>query len=69
MDAGERWARIISNDHSGAVYIAAFTGITYGSLTFLTRLLIKWRVLGLDDLAVLAAHVRSLYSPHANVSI
>lgn len=67
MDEGHRWARITPNDHSGAVYIVTFIGFTYSSLTFLTRLLIKWHVLGLDDLAMLAAQVRLRHSRSASV--
>lgn len=59
MDNGYRWARITPDDHSGTLYIVTFLGFTYSSLTFLTRLLIKWHMLGLDDLAMLAAQVRS----------
>ncbi|KAJ4373523.1 hypothetical protein N0V86_007664 [Didymella sp. IMI 355093] len=57
MDDDYRWARITPDDHSGAVYIVTFISFTYGSLTFLTRLLIKWHLLGLDDLVMLAAQM------------
>lgn len=62
MEDSHRWAHVTPNDHSGALYIITFVGFTYGGLTFLTRLMIKWHVLGLDDLAMLVAQVRSRYA-------
>jgi hypothetical protein len=59
MEKGYRWARITPDDHSGILYIITFLGFTYTSMTFLTRLLIKWRMLGLDDVAMLVAQVLS----------
>ena len=56
---GYRWAQITPDDRSGTLYIVNFLGFTYTSLTFLARILIKWRMLGLDDVAMLIAQVRS----------
>lgn len=58
-----RWARITPDDHSGTLYIVTFLGFTYTSLTFLTRILIKWHMLGLDDMAMLVAQVLSSPTP------
>ena len=55
-----RWARITADDQSGILYIVAFLNLTYTSLTFLARISIKWRMLGLDDGAMLVAQVSSL---------
>lgn len=54
---GHRWANITPDDHSGTLYIVTFLGFTYTSLTFLTRVIVKWHVLGLDDVAMLVAQV------------
>lgn len=59
MEDENRWARVTPDDHSGTLYIVTFLGLTYSSVTFLTRLLIKWHMLGLDDLAMLFAEVSS----------
>lgn len=58
--SGHRWATITPNDHSGAVYIVTFLGFTYTSLTFLTRVFIKWQLLGLDDAAMLIAQATNI---------
>ncbi|KAF3000064.1 hypothetical protein E8E13_001092 [Curvularia kusanoi] len=55
-----RWARITADDHSGTLYIVTFLGLTYTGITFLTRLLIKWHMLGLDDLAMLLAEIANV---------
>ncbi|KZM24452.1 hypothetical protein ST47_g4406 [Ascochyta rabiei] len=60
VQEGHRWARVTPNDHSGILYIVTFVGFTYTSLTFLTRILIKWQVLGLDDAAMLVAQIASV---------
>ncbi|KAJ4986526.1 hypothetical protein SVAN01_07962 [Stagonosporopsis vannaccii] len=60
MDDETRWARITPDDHSGMLYTVTFIGFTYSSLSFLARLLIKWHLLGLDDLAMLLAQVASI---------
>ncbi|KAF1357512.1 hypothetical protein EJ07DRAFT_74596, partial [Lizonia empirigonia] len=57
---GHRWANITPDDHSGTLYIVTFLGFTYTSLTFLTRVVVKWRVLGLDDVAMLVAQITNL---------
>jgi hypothetical protein len=54
-----RWTRLTADDQSGILYIVTFLSFTYTSLTFLTRVLIKWRMLGLDDAAMLVAQVSS----------
>lgn len=56
-DGRYRWAVNTGDDHSGTLYIFTFLGFTYSSLTFITRIYIKWHVLGLDDAAILAAQV------------
>jgi hypothetical protein len=57
LDTGYRWATITADDSSGVLYIVAFLSFTYSSLTFIARCFIKWRVLGIDDAAALAAQV------------
>ena len=61
-NGGYRWAVNTSDDRSGTLYIFTFLGFTYSSFTFLTRLYIKWHMLGLDDAAMLAAQVLTLKS-------
>jgi hypothetical protein len=52
-----RWATITRDDHGGIIYIVAFLGLTYSSLTSLVRYFIRLRTLGLDDLAMFLAQV------------
>lgn len=59
-DRSYRWAHITDDDQSGVLYIVTFLSFTYTSLTFLTRIFIKWRMLGLDDAAMLLAQVSLL---------
>ena len=59
MNYEHRWASITDDDHSGTLYIVMFLGLTYSGITFLTRLLIKWHMLGLYDLAMVFAEVLS----------
>jgi hypothetical protein len=59
LEDGYRWARITPEDRSGILYIVTFLAFTYTSLTFLTRIFIRWRMLGLDDAAMLIAQVWS----------
>jgi hypothetical protein len=54
-----RWAVVTPDDHSGTLYIVTFLGFTYTSLTFLTRMVIKWQMLGLDDGVMMIAQVLS----------
>lgn len=60
VDRSYRWADITDGDQSGVLYIVTFLSFTYTSLTFLARIFIKWRVLGLDDAAMLLAQVANL---------
>lgn len=62
MENDTRWARNTPNDHRGTLYIVTFIGFTYSNITFVTRLLIKWHMLGLDDLAMLFAQVQATYT-------
>ncbi|CAI9634084.1 unnamed protein product [Alternaria burnsii] len=57
---GYRWARITPDDHSGILYIVTFLAFTYTSLTFFTRIFIRWRMLGLDDAAMLIAQITNV---------
>jgi hypothetical protein len=57
MNHENRWASITDDDHSGTLYIVIFLGLAYSGITFLTRLLIKWHILGVDDLAMVLAEV------------
>jgi hypothetical protein len=54
---GERFTTITPDDHGGYVYIATFMAMTYSTLTFITRCLVKRRMFGLDDWAVVVAQV------------
>jgi hypothetical protein len=67
IEEGYRWTRITPDDHSGILYIVTFLGFTYTSVAFLTRIAIKWHMLGLDDAAMLFAQVQlpSEYLPGA----
>jgi len=64
MEDATRWARVTPDDNSGMLYIVTFIGFTYSGLTFLARLLIKWRLLGLDDLAMTLAQVTTAITMH-----
>lgn len=64
LGPGYRFAIVTPEDRSGIVYVVAFLGFTYSSLTFITRCLIKWRVVGLEDFAMLLAQVCSLRLHH-----
>lgn len=67
VDRSYRWARITDDDQSGVLYIVTFLSFIYTSLTFLTRIFIKWRMLGLDDAAVLLAQVSLLFFPRISL--
>jgi hypothetical protein len=70
MNDENRWASITDDDHSGTLYIVIFLGLTYSGITFLTRLLIKWHMLGLDDLAMVFAEVLlRLREDHTHASL
>ncbi|CAO2653631.1 Nn.00g030420.m01.CDS01 [Neocucurbitaria sp. VM-36] len=60
LETGYRWASITPDDHSGILYIVTFLAFTYSGLTFIARCFIKWRVLGLDDAAMLLAQIASI---------
>lgn len=57
LHTGYRWSNITPEDHSGILYIVTFLGFIYTSFAFFTRVVIKWRILGLDDGAMLIAQV------------
>jgi hypothetical protein len=55
--AGNRWTIVAPTDRSGILYIVLVLGFIYTNLVLVTRVLIKWRILGLDDAAMLIAQV------------
>ena len=57
--AGDRWAVVTPTDRSGILYIVMVLGFIYTNLVLVTRVVIKWRILGLDDGAMLIAQVWS----------
>ena len=57
--AGDRWAVVTPTDRSGILYIVMVLGFIYTNLVLVTRVVIKWRILGLDDGAMLIAQVSS----------
>jgi len=61
-NAGYRWTAVTPADRSGILYIVTVLGFIYTSIVFATRVVIKWRILGLDDGAMLVAQVSSLPS-------
>jgi hypothetical protein len=66
MNDENRWASITDDDHSGTLYIVIFLGLTYSGITFL----IKWHMLGLDDLAMVFAEVLlRLREDHTHASL
>jgi hypothetical protein len=68
---GHRWAGIVSDDYSGALYVVTFLSFTYTSTTVLARVLIKSDVLGIDDGTMVVAQVCSLLShiPYALLTV
>jgi hypothetical protein len=66
-----RWANITSDDYSGALYVITFLSLTYTSTTVLARILIRSRVLGIDDGTMVVAQVCSLLShiPYALLTV
>lgn len=57
--AGDRWTIVTPTDRSGILYIVMILGFVYTILVLVTRVVIKWRILGLDDGAMLIAQVSS----------
>ena len=57
--AGDRWTIVTSTDRSGILYIVLVLGFIYTNLVLVTRFFIKWRILVLDDGAMLIAQVSS----------
>lgn len=57
--AGDRWTIVTPTDRSGVLYIVMVLGFIYTNLVLVTRVVIKWRILGLDDGAMLIAQVSS----------
>jgi hypothetical protein len=57
--AGDRWTIVTPTDRSGILYIVMVLGFIYTNLVLVTRVVIKWRILGLDDGAMLIAQVSS----------
>jgi hypothetical protein len=60
--AGDLWTIVTPTDRSGILYIVMVLGFIYTNLVLVTRVVIKWRILGLDDGAMLIAQVSSLPS-------
>jgi hypothetical protein len=46
---GHRWASVTPDDYSGTLYVVAFVGFTYTTMTVVTRVFIKRNMLGIDD--------------------
>jgi len=59
-ESAYRWANVTTDDKSGILYVVAFLALTYSSLTFIARCFIKWKVVGLDDVAMFIAQVYCL---------
>jgi hypothetical protein len=58
----DRCDAVTPADRSGILYIVTVLGFIYMNIVFDTRVVIKWRILGLDDGAMLIALVSSLPS-------
>jgi hypothetical protein len=61
-NAGYRWTAVTPADRSGILYIVTVLSSIYTSIVFVTRVVIRWHILGLDDGAMLIAQVSSLPS-------
>ena len=57
--AGDRWTIVTPTNRSGILYIVMVLGFIYTNLVLVTRVVIKWHILGLDDGAMLIAQVSS----------
>ncbi|KAF2817342.1 uncharacterized protein BDZ99DRAFT_431394 [Mytilinidion resinicola] len=55
VSTSERFSTITPNDHGGYVYIATLMAMTYSTLAFIARCLVKRRMFGVDDWAVVVA--------------
>ena len=51
------FSEVTENSHAGIIWIIALLGLSYSVLTFFTRALIKWHMLGPDDYILVAAQV------------
>jgi anti-sigma-K factor RskA len=57
-ESENRFARITTNDHSAALWIATILSLIYAVLVLAVRLgFTKWRAHTLDDIVVTIAHV------------
>jgi hypothetical protein len=57
---GDRWASVTPDDHSGTLYVIAFLGFTYTTMTVVTRVFIKRNMLGVDDGTMVVAQAANV---------
>jgi hypothetical protein len=56
----DRWATVTPDDHSGTLYVVAFLGFTYTTITIATRVFIKRNMLGVDDGTMVVAQAANI---------
>jgi hypothetical protein len=56
----DRWATVTPDDSSGALYVVAFLGFTYTTITIATRVFIKRNMLGVDDGTMVVAQAANM---------
>lgn len=59
-DDSFQFSRVTFNDHSGQLWIVTILSLIYGFLGAMTRMYIKYRMFGFDDLLLAFATVRNL---------
>lgn len=56
---GSRFSEYTPNDHQAPLWIATSITLAYAGLFLIVRLVVKFKVLALDDLFLVIAHVGS----------
>lgn len=59
-DGSFQFSRVTFNDHSGQLWIVTILSLIYGFLGAMTRVYIKYRMFGFDDVLLAFATVRKL---------
>lgn len=61
---GTRFSEYTPDDHQAPLWIATSITLAYALLFLIVRFIVKYKVLGLDDLFLSVAHVSAAYSVH-----
>ena len=66
---GPRFSAYTPDNHQAPLYIVTALTLTYAGLFLITRVAVKFKVLGLDDLFLGVAHVGGLSSDIQRISL